>query len=206
MAEICTNDEGICLPWWFEREVVDVWNGLMTRPPLRFRTFQHKRNQFDSRRRVSQLIVNNAALLGGSRKTNPDVLHERFAFILHSALTYVRNSWDEDADALEVLGAKYPITMGFWQFTRPDLQNIVHLDGLNCGEPDALAQLEQDKARRQEKAQIIKAFQSQLDEFIQKCAYTVGSDDDSNKRLRQVFDVACEGLADAEEQLEWTEG
>ncbi len=204
MSEIAVDKEsGICLPWWFEREVVDVWNGLMTRPPLRFRTFQHKKNAFDSRRRVSQLIVANAALLGGSRKTNPNVLHQRFAFTLHSALTYVRNSWDEGADALEVLGAKYPITMGFWQFTRPDLQNLIYLDGLNRGEPDALASLEEDRLRRQEKAKIIRAFQAGVDEFIQKCAYTVGSDDDSNKRLRQVFDVATGGLADAEAALEW---
>ena len=206
MAEICTSEDGVALPWWFDREVVDVWNHLMCTPPLKFRTFQDKRNRFDSRRRISKIIIDNAQYLDGTKRTDRDVLHERFSFVFHSALTYVRSSWDEDADALEVLGARYPITMGIWQFLRPDLSNLVHLDGLKCGEPDALAQLEQDKARRQEKAKIIKAFQSQLDEFIQKCAYTVGSDDDSNKRLRQVFDVACEGLADAEEQLEWTEG
>ncbi len=208
MAEIAVDREtGVCLPWWFEREVVEVWNGLMSRPPLKFRTFQHKRNQFDSRRRVSELIVANAALLGGSRKTNPNVLHGRFSYVLHGALTYVRNSWNEDEDALEVLGAKYPITMGFWQFTRPNLQNLVYLDGLNRGEPDALAALEADRLRRTEKAKIIRAFQANVDEFIQKCSYVTGSHEDSNKRLRDTFDIAiAEGLVAAEEALEWTEG
>ena len=58
---------------------------------------------------------------------------------------YLEQHHKDDAEGLEIMGARYTITMGPWQFLQPDISNIVHLAGLYCGDEDALSDLEADK-------------------------------------------------------------
>ncbi len=69
-------------------------------------------------------------------------------------------------------------------------------------ETDALAL---DKARRHEKARIIKAFRSGVDDFIERAAYSVGSGEGSNDYLKGLFDIASRGLLIAYEEMDWQE-
>ena len=97
------------------------------------------------------------------------------------------------------MGKQYTITMGAWQFLQPDISNVVHLAGLYCGEEDALADLEQDKQRRQAKAAMLRQFSAGWKEVEHKLAYLL-KDAETIKLLEPTVNKA---LVSIEEEAEW---
>lgn len=192
-----TDERGVIVPWKYEEHFVDEWNKVANQ--LKFRTYVDKSTRYASRRRLSQIIEANAALLGGSRRTSKGVLTMRFCERFILACDYLKANSDNDAQGLEVLGTQYQKTMGVWQWLRPDLKAIVFLAGLQCGQEDAVADLEQDKQRREAKAAMLRQFSAGWNEVEHKLAYLL-KDAETIKLLEPTVNKA---LASIEEEAEW---
>lgn len=164
-----TDESGVPVPWMYERHFVDEWNVLADK--LKFRAYVNKGSAYASRKRLAGIIQANAALLGGSRKTDSNFLTRRFfeQFIL--ACDYLKATVDNDAHGLEVLGTFYPKTMSVWVWLRRDLRAIVFLAGLQVGDPDALSNQESEKQRRASKAKALRQLAAHWSEAERKIAY-----------------------------------
>lgn len=191
------GDDGVIVPWMYERHVIDEWNKVAH--ALKFRTYQDKSSRYASRKRVSQFIVDNARFLGGSRRTSKNVLTVRFLDRFICAMSYLRENCTVTDSGLDILGTNYPLTMGFWQWLRPDAKALIHLAGLYCHDPIEEASQEQDRQRRRKKAAAIKRLKGHYEEFERKCAYLL-RDPDSILMLEPTLTKA---LASIEEQAEW---
>ena len=192
-----TDDNGVPVPWMYQRHFIDEWNVLADK--LKFRSYVNKGTPYASRKRLSQIIEANAALLGGSRKTNKGVLTRRFfeQFIL--ACDYLKATVDNDAHGLEVLGTFYPKTMSIWVWLRPDLKAIVFLAGLQCGQEDAVAQQERATEVRRAKAAALKQLREHYSEFEKKCAYLLKD----AETIRMVEPALIKALAQVEDEVEF---
>ena len=191
------DERGIIVPWKYDDHFVDEWNTVANQ--LKFRTYVDKSTRYASRKQLSQIIEANAALLGGSRRTSKDVLTMRFCERFILACDYLKATADNDAHGLEVLGTQYQKTMGVWQWLRPDLKAIVFLAGLQSGQEDVIADLEQDKKRRQAKAAVLRQFAAGWKEVEHKLAYLL-KDAETIKLLEPTVSKA---LASIEEEAEW---
>nr|BDD45703.1 hypothetical protein 7 [bacterium] len=191
------DERGVIVPWKYDEHFVDEWNKVADQ--LKFRAYVDKSTRYASRKRLSQIIEANAALLGGSRRTSKDVLAMRFCERFILACDYLKATVDNDAHGLEVLGTQYQKTMGVWQWLRPDLKAIVFLAGLQCGQDDAIADLEQDKQRRQAKAAAIKRLAAHWQETERKIAYLL-RDPESILMLEPALTSA---LAQVESEVEF---
>ena len=89
--------------------------------------------------------------------------------------------------------------MGVWQWLRPNLKAIAFLAGLQCGQEEAIADLEQDKKRRQAKAAVLRQFSAGWKEVEHKLAYLL-KDAETIKLLEPTVNKA---LASIEEEAEW---
>ena len=192
-----TDESGVPVSWMYQRHFIDEWNVLADK--LKFRAYVNKGTPYASRKRLAQIIEANAALLGGSRKTNKGVLTRRFfeQFIL--ACDYLKATVDNDAHGLEVLGTFYPKTMSVWVWLRPDLKAIVFLAGLQCGQEDAVAELEQDKKRRQAKAAAIKRLAAHWQETEQKISYLLRDPE----TILMLEPTVTKALASIEDEIEF---
>ena len=191
------EDSGVPVPWMYQQHFVDEWNAVAEK--LRFRAYVDKNSRSASRKRLAIIIESNAALLGGSKKTDRDVLTRRFfeQFIL--ACDYLKENGDNDSDCLDILGRQYPKTMSVWVWLRPDLKAIVFLAGLSVGKEDAVAEQEKDKDRRKLKAAALQKLRAHYEEFERKCAYLL-PDPDSILMLEPAVTKA---LAAIEDEVEW---
>ena len=89
--------------------------------------------------------------------------------------------------------------MGVWQF-RPDLKAIVFLAGLHCGQEDAVADLEKDKQRRQEKAKAaIKQLGAAWKEVERQIAYLLKDAD----QIKMLEPTVTKALASIEDEIEF---
>ena len=188
------------VPWMFEQHFIDPWNRVAE--TCKYRTFVHAKSKAASCKRLGVIIQKNAALLGGSRRTDMEVLTHRFLERWILACDYIIENHEDDSDGMEVFGKKMTVTMGCWQFLEPDLKAIVHLSGLKLGDPDALKTLDQDKRRRQAKAELCRDFEAASREFVRKLTYVTGSD---NKWLEDCFNRAINALAEIEDEASWTD-
>jgi soluble cytochrome b562 len=94
------------------------------------------------------------------------------------------------------LGAQYTISMGFWQFTRPDISNLTTIANQALGRtPEVQAA---DQQRRRDKAAAIKDFKHDVDDFIQQVVRLSGDD---QGKLDTALNAAKRGLMLAEDYL-----
>ena len=195
---VSSYDDFSIVPWEFERNFIEPWDKMAE--VCRFRKFVDSKSRGASRKRLSTIIYANAQYLGGSKRTDKDTLTVRFLDKWILACQYLENNHKEDAaEGLEIMGKQYTITMGPWQFLQPDISNVVHLAGLYCGEEDALADLEQDKQRRQAKAAMLRQFSAGWKEVEHRLAYLL-KDAETIKLLEPTVSKA---LASIEEEAEW---
>ena len=192
------DENGIIVPWMFERHFVDEWNQVAQK--LKFRSYVNKGTAYASRRRLSEIILANADLLGGSRRSSKDLLTCRFLSQFTLACCYLRqNDHDQDLTALEAIGREYQKTMGVWQWLRPDLRAIVFLAGLYLGDPDALSTLQGDKQRRADKAKAMQRLKASWTEVERKIAYLLKDADD----IKMLDPIVTKALASIEDEIEF---
>ena len=191
------DEQGVIVPWLYTEHVIDEWNKVAHQ--LKFRTYQDKGNRYASRKRLSEIIQANAALLGGSKRTSKSVLTHRFLEKFILACDYLKKNCNNDDSALDILGGNYQKTMGLWQWLRPDLKAIVYLSGLELGEPDALTQLNSDKLRRLAKAKALKGLEMQWQETVKKCAYLLKTADD----IKLLEPAVAKALGAIESEIEF---
>ena len=191
------DERGIIVPWKYEEHFVEEWDKVAHQ--LKFRVYVDKGTRYASRKRLSDIIQANAALLGGSKRTSKDVLTHRFLEKFILACDYLKKNHKSDDSALHILGSQYPRTMGVWQWLRPDLRAIVFLSGLELGEPDALAALETDRQRRLAKAKALKGLEMQWQETVSKCAYLLKDAD----TIRLLQPAVTKALGTIEEEIEF---
>ena len=190
-------DDYSIVPWKFDEDFVQPWNQVAE--VCRFRKFVDAKSRAASRKRLSSIIYANAALLGGSKKTDRSVLTVRFLEQWIHACDYIRLNHSKDAEGLEVLGQKYTITMGCWQFLTPDISNIVHLAGLKLGDEDALDDLEEDKRRRLAKAAAIRDLKASWSEFEKKVAYLLRD----AETIKMLSPAVVKAMAELEDEVEF---
>lgn len=190
-------DDYSIVPWKFEEDFVQPWDQVAE--VCRFRKFVDAKSRAASRKRLSSIIYANSALLGGSKKTSREVLTVRFLEHWIDACDYIRLNHANDAEGLEVLGQRYTITMGCWQFLTPDISNIIHLAGLRYGDEDALAELEIDKKRRQAKAASIKKLAAHWKEVERKIGYLLKN----SETIDMLEPAVVEALSRVEEEVEF---
>ena len=196
-TDVYCDDSGILLPWMHQRHVIDEWNAVAHK--LKFRAYADKGSRYASRKRVSQFIMNNAALLGGSRKTDPDILTRRFLEQFYLFCRYLIEKSEPTPEGLEVLGTMYPKTFGIWLWLRSDAKPIIHLAGLQIGCDDAVAEQEADKERRNLKRDIIKGYEQEWQEVVRRMSYKLR---DPN-RLKDLQSIITQKFAEIEDQIDW---
>ena len=194
---ISSFDDYSIVPWSFEDDFVSPYNKMAE--VCRFRKFVDAKSRAASRKRLSTIIYANAQYLGGSKKTDRSVLTYRFLEKWIFACQYLENNHKDDAEGLEIMGQRYSITLGCWQFLQPDISNIVHLAGLYCGEANAEANLEVDKQRRARKRQAIQRLEGQWQDTVKKLSYLL-KDADSIDMLQPTVTKA---LASIEDEIEF---
>ena len=65
--------------------------------------------------------------------------------------------------------------------------------------------LKTDEEWRKRKAELLKEFVNDLEQFAKRAAYLSGSDQDFNRRLEQALEAARKAIGQATEDLHWTE-
>ena len=190
-------DDFSIVPWFWEEHFVQPWNACAE--VCKFRKYVDLKSKSASRKRLSTIIYANAHLLGGSKRTSKDVLTQRFLEKWILMCDYLKANHQDDAEGLEILGVRYSITLNCWQFLRPDIANVVHLAGLQCGQDDAIAELEQDKKRRQAKAAAIKRLTASWKEVEHKIAYLLRDPE----TILMLEPVVTKALCQVEEEIEF---
>jgi hypothetical protein len=182
------------LPPWRVESVANIWNEYSR--PLKLRQFSHGKGGTAARsaKRLTAILLDNAKLLEMSKHRDLEDLCDAFEATLQVALVAMAA---QGLDAVNSsLGAQYTISMGFWQFTRPDISNICTIANQALGRtPEVQAA---DQQRRRDKAAAIKAFKHSVDDFIQRCVYRSGDD---QTKLDAALNAAKQGLLRAEDLL-----
>ena len=194
---VSSYDDFSIVPWEFEENFIKPWDKMAE--VCRFRKFVDSKSRSASRKRLSTIIYANAQYLKGSKRTDKDTLTVRFLDRWILACQYLENNHQDDAEGLEIMGARYTITMGPWQFLQPDISNIVHLAGLYCGEEDALSNLEVDKRRRQDKAKALRQLAAHWSEAERKIAYLLKD----AEQIKMVEPALIKALAQVEDEVEF---
>ena len=194
---ISSYDDYSPMPYHFDEYFIEPYDRMAE--VCKFRKFVHKKSKAASRKRLAAIVYENAALLGGSKKTDKGVLFKRFYEHWILAMDYIRMNHQESASGLDVLGQRYCITLNLWQFLNPNIANIIHLSGLSCGDEDALADLEIDKKRRQLKAASIKKLAAHWKEVERKIGYLLKN----SETIEMLEPVVVESLCRIEEEIEF---
>ena len=118
---------------------------------------------------------------------------ERFSAELLVALIHIQEQGVEVVNAK--LNAHYGIRITFWTFVR-DLDNIHALSNQALGRDPAAE--DQDKARRDAKATLLRDFQGEVTAWVEQMAYRSGDD---NGKLTAALAAARRALAIAEDEL-----
>jgi hypothetical protein len=144
-------------------------------------------------KRLTAILLSNRNHLQCRGGADLDELFDAFSAQLLVSLIHV------EAQGVEVVNSKldahYSIRMTFWVFIR-DLANLAALSNEALGRhPDAA---DQDKARRDAKATMLKAFQSEVTDWISHMAYLSRDD---NAKLAMALAAARRALAIAEDEL-----
>ena len=193
-----SNDGRMLCPWVID-DISKTWD---TYKPAKLRVFSLGKSGSKPKaaKRLSLILLDNAEWLGGSPKTDIEVLYDNFDSKLIAALKYLE--WVGLQTASEQLGLAAPlnINMGFWSFCRPSLQHIHHLACLHWGR-DPVEALETDKKRRSEKATILAEWKAELNAHLHRLAYSSSSDDLSNARLKAAINKAKRVMAEAEDAV-----
>lgn len=191
-------DDYSIVPWKFEDDFVKPWDAVAD--VCKFRKFVDAKSRAASRKRLSTIIYKNAALLGGSKKTSRDVLTVRFLEKWILMCDYLKAHHKDDAEGLEILGQRMTITMGCWQFLpETGINSVIHLAGLQSGDPDAIATLEVDKQRRQAKRRAIQALEQQWQEVIQRLGYKL----QEAEKIEMLTPAVVKALATIEDEIDW---
>ena len=182
------------LPPWVLQRTIDIWNTYSA--PLKLRKFSHGKtgNAARSAKRLTAILLDNATLLGMGRHRDLEDIADAFDATLQVALVAMQS---QGLDAINTkLNAQYTISLGFWQFTRPDLKNIVTIANAALGRTPEIEAA--DHQRRKEKAQAIQAFKHDVDDFISQVVRLSG---DNPGKLTAALAAARQGLLLAEDTL-----
>ena len=185
------------VPWFFDEYFVEPYNKMAE--VCKFRKFAHKKSKAASRKRLATIVYENAALLGGSKRTDKDVLMKRFFEHWIMAMEYLQENHQEDSDGVDILGQRMCITLSVWQFLRPDIRNVVHLSGLRVGKEDAINELSKDKKRRESKRQALQKLRAHYEEFEKRCAYLLKD----AEQIKMVEPALIKALAQVEDEVEF---
>ena len=191
------DQQGIIVPWKFREDFQRPWDEVAE--VCKYRKLVHSKSEYATRKRLSIIISKSAALLGGSGKTSKDLLTVRFLSQWIVCCDYLKQNHADDAEGLEVLGRRMTLTMGPFQFLRPDISNVIHLAGLQVGDPDALATLNQDKKRRESKKRALKQFSDSYREVERKIAYLLKD----AETIQLLEPIVSKAFASIEEEAEW---
>jgi uncharacterized FlgJ-related protein len=89
--------------------------------------------------------------------------------------------------------------MGFWIWLRPDAKALIHLAGLYCGDPDAVATQAQEQDRRKAKAKALKELTAAWKETERKIVYLLSDPAD----IKLLMPTVTKSLAAIESETEW---
>ena len=167
-------------PWELER-IGQLWDNLSR--PMSFRAF----------------TLGKAGSMGRACRRLGVILDKHHLSIeeleanLTVALVYIS---DQGLDRVnQVTGGNLNARLTFWRFIDPP-DNLQHLANLALNRtPDVN---DQDKARRDQKADLLQSFEAELKEWVSFMAYRSG---DSNAALEQAIETARDAMAKAEDQL-----
>lgn len=184
-------------PWVID-DIARIWNEHSK--PLHFRTFSVGKSGSKPKAamRLTRILVENAEWLGGSSHTDPQLLYERFREKLVACLAHIHEEGLDEVN--KHLDRPLSIALGFWQFTRPDLQNVHVISAYRWGS-DPVAILQADKERRISKAEVLSEWKADLNEHLRRLAYLSTSEDDGTARLKKALDKARMAMAIAEEEI-----
>ena len=194
---ISDYDDFTIVPWKFEDDFVKPWDKVAE--SCRYRKFVDKTSRAASRKRLSTIIYSNAKYLNGSKKTDKGVLTRRFLEHWILACNYLVDNHKDDAEGLEIMGQRYTITMGPFQFLTPDISNIVHLSGLWSNCPDALRELDVDRKRRMLKKEILAGYESEWRNLIRRMSYRISDPE----KLKDLQSAVSKGIASIEDEIDY---
>lgn len=148
------------MPWELDN-VISLWNTLAAKG-LGWRSYTDgKANSRPRSLRRLGVILSRA---------NSDI--ETFTAELTAALVYIQEEGTETVN--KRLNQQYGLKMTFWTFCR-DLNNITHLSNLALNRTPYGVQ-DQEKARKDTKAELLRSFEVELREWTAFMAYRSGDD------------------------------
>ena len=141
-------------------------------------------------KRLAVILDKHRQILGGG---DTDRLADSLQANLLVSLIYLQ---DHGLDrAKQVTGTEYNARLTFWRFVDPPT-NLVALSNQALGRDPAAD--DQDKARRDTKAKLLRDFQSEVTAWVERAAYRSGDD---NAKLTAALAAARRALAIAEDEL-----
>ena len=169
------------MPWEMEN-IISTWNSLAAEG-LGWRSYTDgKANSRPRSLRRLGVILDKA-----------DTTVEEFTAELTTALVYIQQEGTETVN--QRLGKQYNLRITFWRFASPP-DAIKHLSELALGRTAAVK--DQDKARRDQKAELLRDFETELKEWVGFMAYRSRD----NAALEQALEAARGVMAAAESELE----
>ena len=180
-------------PWQLD-QVASIWDQHAAQP-LGWRVFTLGKagSKPKACKRLTAILLSNRQHLHCRSSANLDELFDAFSAQLLVSLVHIQ------AQGVEVVNSKldahYSVRMTFWVFIR-DLANLAALSNEALGRHPGAD--DQDKARRDAKAKLLRDFQTEITDWISHMAY-VSRDD--NARLAMALAAARRALAIAEDEL-----
>jgi hypothetical protein len=141
-------------------------------------------------KRLAVILQQNRQILGGG---DTDRLADSLQANLLVALIYLQDHGLERAK--QVTGTEYSARLTFWRFIDPP-DNLIALSNQALGRDPAAD--DQDKARRDTKAKLLRDFQGEVTAWVERAAYRSGDD---NSKLTAALAAARRALAIAEDEL-----
>lgn len=168
-------------PWEME-SIISIWNALAA-DGLGWRSYTD--GKANSRPRSLKRL---GVVLDKAHTTV-----EEFTAELTAALVYIQEQGTETIN--QRLNSRYDLRITFWTFCR-DLKNVRHLANLALNRtPDVQ---DQDKARKDQKAELLRSFETELTDWIHLMAYKSADD---TAALERALETARAALAAAEDAL-----
>ena len=195
-------ETGLLFPWALE-SAERIWNQLGAEA-LGFRTWTAGKSNSKSKAaaRLTYILRDNAHWLGGSRRTDIDVLYEEFLGQLQASLIRIKQQGIDRIN--EQVGAEMNARLTFWRFLDPDLRAMKQLSDQQLGITDQ--DNVEDLQRRKRKAEILREFATDLKQFAKQAAYLAGSDKHSNQKLEQALEIARTSLGVVLDDLRFEAG
>lgn len=167
------------MPWELDN-VISLWNTLAAQG-LGWRSYTD--GKANSRPRSLRRL--------GVILSRANTTVEEFTAELTAALVYIQEEGTETVN--KRLNQQYGLKMTFWTFCR-DLNNITHLANLALNRtPDVQ---DQEKARKDTKAELLRSFEAELREWTAFMAYRSGDD---TAALEAAIEAARSVMASAED-------